>query len=85
MPDLSKYNLEDYTIEWCPWCENEQVIFSKGITRCPDCGKPLAPCSVCEECVKNCPYGCTGGEEDAEKEVTNRDITEEERMLFTLL
>lgn len=80
-----KYNIEDYTIECCPFCDSEQVIFSKGVTRCPDCGKPLAPCSVCEECVTECPYGCDGTINDSYKEVTNRDITEEEKLLYALL
>lgn len=59
MGDATKYNLEDYTLECCPYCDcSEQVIFSKGITRCPNCGKPLAPCSVCEECTP--PFVLTG-------------------------
>ena len=29
-----KYNFKDYTIEYCPWCESEQVIFSSGVTGC---------------------------------------------------
>lgn len=80
-----KYNLDNYTIEYCPWCDMDQVIFSKGVTRCPECGKPLAPCSMCEECVQDCPYGCDGTENDANKEVTNRDITTEEKTLYALL
>lgn len=66
---------EDYTIEFCPWCENEVVIHSKGITACPECGKPLAPCSVCDGCVDPCLYGCTGGTSDEEKKVTMPAIT----------
>lgn len=73
---------EDYTIEYCPWCDNDVVIYSKGITACPQCGKPLAPCSVCHAegtgCVDPCPYGCTGGAEDEFKPVTNPPITKEE-------
>lgn len=79
MGDATKYNLEDYTLECCPYCDcSEQVIFSKGITRCPNCGKPLAPCSVCEECTPVCPYGCDGTANDEFKTVTNRGITQEE-------
>lgn len=73
---------EDYTVEYCPWCEEEVVIHAEGITACPTCGKPLAPCSVCWDtyggCCKPCPYGCTGGEEDERKPVTTPPITQEE-------
>lgn len=55
------------------------MIYSKGVTACPECGKPLAPCSVCEECnYDECPYGCTGGEEDEFKQITNKKITQAE-------
>ena len=74
---------EDYTIEYCPYCESEVAIRSHGITTCPSCGKPLAPCSVC--CAERgdcnyglCPYGCTGGAEDEFKPITNPPMTEEE-------
>lgn len=84
--DKNNIDPEDYTIEYCPYCEKEQVIFSRGITKCPDCGKPLAPCSVCEECVVDCPYGCDGTENDEHKPVTNREITQEEKeILYKLL
>lgn len=72
------FRAEDYTIEYCPWCENEVVIHSKGITACPECGKPLAPCSVCEECISPCPYGCSGGASDEHKAVTTPPITQAE-------
>lgn len=42
-------NAGDYTIEYCPFCEHESYIHSRGITPCMNCGKPLAPCSVCYE------------------------------------
>lgn len=74
--------LEDYTVEYCPWCEEEVVIHAEGITACPTCGKPLAPCSVCWDtyggCHEPCPYGCTGGEADEKKPVTTPPITQEE-------
>ena len=74
----AKINPMDFTIEYCPWCDSEQVIYASGVTACPTCGKPLAPCSVCEECdFDTCPYGCTGGAEDEFKEVTNPPISEE--------
>lgn len=65
-----------FIIEYCPFCDSEQVIFSEGITACPECGKPLAPCSVCENgCSGECPYGCNGTEDDERKPVTNPKIT----------
>ena len=74
--DEGKINPSNYTIEYCPFCDSEQVIYAKGITACPECGKPLAPCSMCEECnYATCPYGCTGGVEDEHKEVTNPPIS----------
>lgn len=75
--DSEKFNPDDYTIEFCPWCETEQFIYSTGITACPNCGKPLAPCSMCKDCVDPCPYGCTGGEEDEDKPIDHY-ITQEE-------
>lgn len=72
------FNVNEYTIEYCPFCDSEQVIFAKGITSCPNCGKPLAPCSMCEKCnYETCHYGCTGGEEDEFKKVTNPAISKE--------
>lgn len=60
-------NLKDYVIEWCPNCCTEQVIYSTGITICPECGFPLLPCSLCqEETCATCPYGGTGGGDEAE-------------------
>lgn len=73
---------EDYTIEYCPYCDREVAIRSHGITACPSCGKPLAPCTVCEvergECHFPCPYGYTGGAEDEFKPITNPPMTAEE-------
>ena len=75
---------EDYTIEYCPYCEQEVVIHSHGITACPICGKPLAPCSVCDiergGCTfpSPCPYGCTGGADDEFMPITNPPMTAEE-------
>lgn len=75
-------NLKDYTMEYCPWCDEEVVIHATGVTACPSCGKPLAPCSVCQathgECQNPCPYGCNGTEEDEHKTVTTPPITPEE-------
>ena len=91
--ELTKGNMksEDYTIEYCPYCDQEVAIRSHGITACPECGKPLASCSVC--CLEysgcysdlrgcmfpdSCPYGCTGGAEDEFKPITNSPMTAEE-------
>lgn len=40
-------NPEDYTIEMCPECGEETIIFSDGITPCRNCGAPVIPCSEC--------------------------------------
>ena len=78
-----QYNINDYTIEHCPWCDSEQVIFAKGVTACPSCGKPLAPCSLCESCdYSKCLYGCDGSAKDEQKPITNRAITREEQQLY---
>ena len=75
-------NREDYTIEYCPFCDQEVAIRAHGVTACPECGKPLAPCSVCHDerggCIDPCPYGCKGTGEDEFKPVTNPPMTEEE-------
>ena len=71
-------NIDNYTIEYCPFCDSEVVIYSTGITACPECGKPLAPCSMCSDCIDPCPYGCKGDSSDEFKAVTNPLITPEE-------
>lgn len=72
----------DYTIEFCPYCENEVYIHATGITKCPECGKPLAPCSVCMEehigCHEPCPYGCQCDNTDEHKKATMPPLNEEE-------
>lgn len=47
----------DFTIEWCPECEQESPIHSTGVTPCVHCGNYLLPCSTCpeEDCLL-CPY-----------------------------
>lgn len=75
---------DDYTIEYCPFCDQEVAIRARGVTACPECGKPLAPCSVCNDerggcsTVKPCPYGCTGGAKDEFKPITNPPMTAHE-------
>lgn len=74
-----EYLRKIYTIEYCPNCDSEQVIYTKGITACPNCGFPLAPCSCCSECDYNtCPYGCSGTYKDKYKKITNPIISKDE-------
>lgn len=41
--------------EWCPHCESEvDLIASKRPQRCPNCGKWILPCSLCESCDADC-------------------------------
>lgn len=79
--------LTDYTMEYCPWCDKEVVIHAHGVTRCPSCGAPLAPCSICAYenggCKKDCPYGCDGTDNDLHKPVTMPDMTQLEIAWFT--
>lgn len=79
--------MSDYTMECCPVCDKEVVIHAHGITRCPSCGAPLAPCTVCIDengaCKKDCPYGCDGTENDLHKPVTMPDMTKAEIDWFT--
>ena len=35
--------LEDYTVEFCPWCCEEVVIHATGVTACLSCGKAPGP------------------------------------------
>lgn len=80
------YNPDAFTIEACPWCESEQVIHVKGVTRC-SCGKPLAPCSVCESCdYATCPYGCDGSDNDVNKKIDHEALPENvQAFLYKLL
>lgn len=79
---LVQKEVNRFAVEYCPCCDIEVVIHADGITACPSCGYPLAPCSVCYEergdCVDPCPYGCTGGEEDAKKPITKPPVTDED-------
>lgn len=66
--------LDMFTIEFCPWCNADQIIFAHGTTKCPDCGHVLIPCSVCIDM-----YGdCLGHEECPYKEV--EDTPEEKKV-----
>ena len=48
--DLSR----ETTVEWCPYCNNEVVIPTFGVSTCPECGKPILPCSMCDMDKVNC-------------------------------
>lgn len=47
--------MERFVYEYCPHCENE-VILSVDMEpqQCPECGKWICPCAMCENCKKPC-------------------------------
>lgn len=85
---LDKDDLAElFTIEVCPICGFEQVIWSHGVTACPECNAAMAPCSVCMdergECdYNNCPYGCDGTDNDSKKQITMPAISVEDAALL---
>lgn len=80
------YRMEDYTFEYCPSCESDVVIYANGVTACPNCGEPLAPCSVCETCdYSTCPYGCTDCGTHIDAEITNPPISKEEQGWYSIM
>lgn len=43
--------------EQCPWCENEvelEVEHPKQFVKCPECGRWMKPCSLCDCDVDEC-------------------------------
>lgn len=44
------------TEEYCDNCENEVHVRAYGISRCPDCGERIIPCSMCAKCQDPCVY-----------------------------
>ena len=56
----------DTIVEWCAECEAEVLIPAFGVSRCPECGARILPCSMCGEvgddglvsmrCWDDCPY-----------------------------
>ena len=37
------------TYEYCPLCETEvELEFEFKVQICPNCGKPILPCSICD-------------------------------------
>lgn len=80
------YRMQDYTVEWCPNCEKEVVIYSQGVTACPSCGEPLAPCSQCEDCdYDTCPYSCADCGNHIHTPVNNPPIPVEEQGWFAIM
>ena len=40
---------QDTTTEWCPYCCNEvELPIKLGKYPCPECGRMIANCSMCE-------------------------------------
>lgn len=77
------FDQNQYTLELCPYCDTEVVIYSKGVTACPQCKKPVVPCSVCDTCPSICPYGCTGKYSDRFLRIT-KHITQQEINDYTV-
>ena len=80
---ISEFSISDlrkmFTIEMCPCCGFETIVWSHGVTKCQHCNVPIAPCGVCMDehgdCnYLKCPYGCDGTEHDLEKDITMPDI-----------
>lgn len=74
-------NPGDYTIEWCPYCEAEQVVYTEGITSC-QCGATLLPCSACEGSsggcsTETCPYKDVAEDEEKRKSLAKPAIPAE--------
>lgn len=48
------------TDEWCSCCGEDQYIPSWRAGKCPNCGEPISPCSMCDDhpncCLSGCPY-----------------------------
>lgn len=41
--------------EYCPYCENEVELKAElKVQKCPQCGKWIVPCSLCENCKNEC-------------------------------
>ena len=42
--------------EWCPYCESEVEINIdfKNIQYCPNCGKAITPCNICDKDHSDC-------------------------------
>lgn len=43
------------TYEYCPYCDNEvELKHEMTVQKCPNCGKWICPCILCENCNKPC-------------------------------
>ena len=52
-----KFHREDYAVVHCYHCHEDQVIYSRGLSRCQTCGSVLVPCNACSECIyAACPH-----------------------------
>ena len=59
IPEVSTIKVFDFTntiIEYCPHCDSEVVLESHfAVQTCPICKNKIAPCNLCDTCVKDCP------------------------------
>lgn len=52
-----KRTRQEITYEYCPWCDTEVRLKAQlSVQKCPSCGKHIVCCSMCDECVHDCPY-----------------------------
>lgn len=52
-----KRTRQEITYEYCPWCDTEVRLKAQlSVQKCPSCGKHIVCCSMCDECVQDCPY-----------------------------
>jgi len=47
--------------EWCPHCEEEFEIDAHKPSNCPECGKIILPCSMCDMDTQVCGVGDESG------------------------
>lgn len=58
--DIEEYiyvgDVDKTATEYCPHCDEEVELSNTFIPQvCPNCGKTILPCNMCNEC-KNCPF-----------------------------
>lgn len=47
----------EHTYELCPHCEEEVELKAElSVQKCLSCGKHIVCCSMCEECLPDCPF-----------------------------
>lgn len=54
--DMNEQYADLTTDELCGNCGAEVKISANGYSVCPECGKPIYPCSMCGDCGVDCPY-----------------------------